>query len=396
MAAADYATLPGSMPGKPERFSLNIPDQDLAEFRDLLQLSKIGPATWWNRQNDRQFGITREWLIEAKETWLNFPNFKIDINDPEAGTLNIHFVALFSAKKDAIPIIFMHGWPGSFLEFLPMMKILAEKYTPATLPFHVIVPSIPDYGLSSGPSQDIELNLEQAARVMNQLMLDLGFSSGYVAQGGDVGSWLTRLMSLRFTPCKAFHLNLLRQSPKDQVSSVEDLTPEEQQLLERAKAWGKTGMAYAIEHGTRPATIGLVLSSSPLATLACDQSSIGEKLLDWTDDRGPLSLDTILFMVSFYWFTSTFPRSMYPYRAMFSSPEGVSDFSISKEKPFGYSAFPREIFWLPEAWAGQIYPNLKFYKSHSKGGHFAALEQPGAFLEDIEEFVAKLNLSDKI
>ncbi|KAH8650678.1 Alpha/Beta hydrolase protein [Ilyonectria robusta] len=402
MAATDFATCPEIMPGRPRRFFLQIPEQDLTEFRDLVKLSKIGPATWWNKQNDLQFGISREWLVKGKEAWLNvfdwrkhekrinsFPNFTIDIDDPEAGRLNIHFLALFSARNDATPIIFMHGWPGSFIEFLSMMDLLVKRYTPATLPYHIIVPSLPDYGFSSGPSHDVELDLEQAARIMNQLMVDLGFSSGYVAQGGDVGSWLARLMALRFSECKAFHLNVLNLNATDQVSSIDSLPVEERQHLERSKAWQNTSMAYAIEHGTRPATIGLVLSSNPLATLAW----IGEKLIDWADDQEPLSLDTILFMVSFYWFTSTFPRSLYPYRAQVNAPGGLEGFPISKEKPLGYSAFPCEHFRLPRVWAEQVYPNLMLYKAHSKGGHFAALEQPTAFLEDIEKFIGKFRSS---
>ncbi|KAK7418931.1 hypothetical protein QQX98_003634 [Neonectria punicea] len=233
MAATDFATLPVGMPGKPVPFSLQIPDQDLAKFRDLVRVSKVGPPTWWNKQNDRQFGITREWLAKGKEAWLNdfdwrkherninsFPNFKIGIDDLEVGRTDVHFGALFSTKKDAIPVILMH------------------------------------------------LNAE------------------------------------------------------DKVSSIEALTPDERKRLERSKEWQTGGMAYASEHGTRPATIRLVLSSSPLAMLAW----IGEKFLEWSDTQNPLPLDTILFM----------------------------------------------------------------------GGHFAALEQPQAFLEDIEEFIAKISWSPNV
>ncbi|KAH7145373.1 epoxide hydrolase N terminus-domain-containing protein [Dactylonectria estremocensis] len=153
MAETDFATLPVGMPGRPTPFLFEVPDQDLKEFRDLVRLSKIGPPTWWNMQNDRRFGITREWLVKGKNAWLDafdwrkherrinsFPNFKI-ITDQEAGRTSVHFAALFSTKKDAIPIIFMHSWPGSFIEFLPMTNRLVKKYTPVTLPYHIVVPS---------------------------------------------------------------------------------------------------------------------------------------------------------------------------------------------------------------------------------------------------------------
>lgn len=114
-------------------------------------------------------------------------------------------------------------------------------------------------------------------------------------------------------------------------------------------------MAYAAEHATRPGTIGLVLSSSPLALLAW----IGEKYLEWADT--PIPLDTILQLTSLYWFTSTFPRSIYPYRDFLG---GGGHGPISTTKPLGYSAF-KDIGMLPKAW-GKYYPNMKFRNDHAE------------------------------
>lgn len=114
-------------------------------------------------------------------------------------------------------------------------------------------------------------------------------------------------------------------------------------------------MAYALEHATRPGTIGLVLSSSPLALLAW----IGEKYLEWSDT--PLGLDTILQLTSLYWFTSTFPRSVYPYRDFLG---GGGTPPISTTKPLGYSVF-KDLGMLPKAWS-KHYPNMKFRKEHTE------------------------------
>ncbi|KZL84312.1 epoxide hydrolase [Colletotrichum incanum] len=393
-----FKVIPKNVLGKPEPFNLHVPEQDLSEFRELLQLSKIGPVTWWNQHTDGQFGISREWLSQAKETWLtsfdwrkhekhinSFPNFKITVKDVEAGQIELHFTALFSENKDAIPIVFLHGFPASFTEFLPMMQLLADKYTPETLPYHIIAPSLPGYGLSGSSSQNVEMTFEQAARIMNQLMIDLGFDKGYVAQGGDLGSLLARIMSVRYDACKAFHLNMLVLNAGDAVPPFDNLTTEEMQIMERTEVWRKTGLAFALEHGTRPSTVGLTISSNPLALLAW----IGEKLLEWVDQRGPLSIDTMLSMVSFYWFTDTFPRSLYHAEMVKGLSEGKPH-PTSKEKPLGYSMFVHDLAVLPQAWAKQIYPNLAFFKAHSMGGHFASLEQPEAFLEDIEEFVESI------
>jgi len=129
------------------------------------------------------------------------------VTTPSDGQLfTLHFTALFSLSPSAIPITLLHGWPGSWLEFAPVLDLLAEKYTPSTLPYHVIVPSIPDYGLSTRADEDTkELTMEGAAEALNGLMIALGFEGGYVAQGGDVGSFLAQTMCGLFGECKAFH-----------------------------------------------------------------------------------------------------------------------------------------------------------------------------------------------
>jgi microsomal epoxide hydrolase len=216
--AKNFGVPPRNNPAKLEAFTLRVSDDALAEFRELVRLSKIGPATWWNQYDDHRFGVSRKWMSDAKEAWLttfdwrkheerinSFPNFKTTVQDPEAGEMEIHFAALFSAREDAVPVIFMHGFPSAFTDFLPMMRLLADKYTPETLPYHVVVPSLPDYGLSGGPSRNVETTLDMAARIMNQLMIDLGFGDGYVAQGGDLGCWIARLLSANHKECKAFH-----------------------------------------------------------------------------------------------------------------------------------------------------------------------------------------------
>ncbi|KAL3461682.1 Alpha/Beta hydrolase protein [Aspergillus heterothallicus] len=354
--AKSFNTFPANIPGNhPSPFTLNIPKESLSEFNQLLRLSPTGPKTWWNQEGTGRLGVSREWLTNAKEAWLStkfnwrshedyinsFPNFKILIADREAGTVDTHFAALFSKKDDAIPVIFLHGYPGSYL----------EMYTAETLPYHVIVPSLPDYALSGGASENVEMTLDRAASIMNQLMLDLGFGNGYVAQGGDLGSMLVRIMAVQYDACRAFHMLVL--NPDQKPGSMDDLSEMEMEHMDRSNKWQATGFAYALEHGTRPSTIGLVISSSPLALLAW----IGEKHLEWSDPRYPIPLDTILAMTTLYWFTSTFPRALY-HAELVKSVLAGKPHPISKEKPMGYSLFPHDLVPLPKAWASEIYPNL--------------------------------------
>lgn len=183
-----------SPPSSAKPWTLNIPDQDLSEWRQLLQLSKIGPTTYENTQKENNFGVTKEWLSNAKDYWLNtydwraeekyinsFDNFRMQVDE-----IDLHFVALFSEKKDAIPIVFMHGWPGSFIEFLPMVDIIRKQYEKKNLPYHIIVPSLPGYTLSAGLPTDKNWTMEESAKIIHKSLRNLGFEQ-YLAQGGDVG-----------------------------------------------------------------------------------------------------------------------------------------------------------------------------------------------------------------
>lgn len=138
-----------------------------------------------------------------REDYINsFPNFTVPITDDDGLKFDIHFLALFSEKEDAIPIAFYHGWPGSFMEFLSICSILKKRYSPKDLPYHVIVPSLPGYGYSSGPPVDADYTIEKAAATLNKLMEGLGFKSGYLAQGGDLGSFVSRHQATYFDSCK--------------------------------------------------------------------------------------------------------------------------------------------------------------------------------------------------
>lgn len=209
-----FDTLPSGSSPSISPFTLQTPDTDLEALQTLLNLSPLAPETWENTTSTKNFGISRAWLAAAKQTWQtsfswhkhearinSFPQFTIPLEDTK-----IHFAALFSKKKDATPVIFMHGWPGAFLEFLPMLELLRRKYTPETLPFHCVVPSLPGYGLSGGPPLDRDFVIDDAARLMHGVMMGLGFGErGYVAQGGDVGYFLARQMSFAYAECKALH-----------------------------------------------------------------------------------------------------------------------------------------------------------------------------------------------
>ncbi|KAF5565914.1 microsomal epoxide hydrolase [Fusarium napiforme] len=390
-----FAKIPSGAQVQPTPYRVSIADNKVDELKQLVKLGRVGPPTYESTQKEHNYGVSHQWLTDAKAAWIDFDwraaekhinsynHWTVPIKD-EKGDFTIHFTGLFSSKPDAVPVVMLHGWPGSFLEFLKILSILKERYTPETLPYHVIVPSLPGYAFSDKPPLDKDFGIRDVSRIVNSLMVQLGFGGGYIAQGGDIGSRISRVLAASYDECKAAHLNFcLMAEPATAQGEVSDA---EKKGLERAKDFDKLGTAYALMHATRPSTIGLILSSSPLALLAW----VGEKFLSWSDEDPPL--DEILTSMSLYWLTDSFPTSVFPYRQRFDPDyPGAHDHPKWKiSKPLGYSWFPFELAPIPVSWV-KTTGNLVFWRDHERGGHFAALERPEDLLKDFGEFVEQIS-----
>ncbi|KAF5615120.1 microsomal epoxide hydrolase [Fusarium tjaetaba] len=391
----DFAKIPSGAQVQPTPYKVSIADDKIDELKQLVKLGRVGPPTYESTQKEHNYGVSHQWLTDAKAAWLNFDwraaekhinsfnHWTVPIKD-EKGDFTIHFTGLFSSKPDAVPVVMLHGWPGSFLEFLKILSILKERYTPDTLPYHVIVPSLPGYAFSDKPPLDKDFGIRDVSRIVNSLMVQLGFGGGYIAQGGDIGSRISRVLAAIYDECKAAHLNFCLMA--EPATAQGEVSEAEKKGLERAKDFDKLGTAYALMHATRPSTIGLILSSSPLALLAW----VGEKFLSWSDEDPPL--EEILTSVSLYWLTDSFPTSIFPYRQRFDPDyPGAHDHPKWKiSKPLGYSWFPFELAPIPVSWV-KTTGNLVFWRDHERGGHFAALERPEDLLKDFGEFVEQIS-----
>jgi pimeloyl-ACP methyl ester carboxylesterase len=202
----------------------------------------------------------------------------ISLDDDDGTSYNIRFNALFSAHSKAIPIVFLHGWPGSAVEFLPMMELIRKQYSAAdNMPYHILVPDLIGFGFSSRPPIDKDFSYEDNARILVKMMHCLGFTAqngGYVTQGGDLGGAIAPKMAvLDPGSCRLTHVNMLLMPPPDGVEVDKDIksgkySREEIESLHKGMAFQATGSAYAAVQGTRPATCGLAIGSSPVALLA--------------------------------------------------------------------------------------------------------------------------------
>ncbi|OLN84907.1 putative epoxide hydrolase 4 [Colletotrichum chlorophyti] len=395
--------MPYSLPDIAKPFTLSVPDEEYSQFQQLLRLSRIGPPTWESNHQNGRYGVPHQWLVSTKDYWLNkfdwreqerrinsFSHYKIKVEDGK-GDVDLHFVALLSAKEDAIPLVLLHGWPGSFLEFLPMLELAREKYSADTLPFHIIVPSLPGYALSSGPPQNRAWIPEDAGRIINNGLKKLKFDR-YVVQGGDVGCLIASVLATNYDCVIGVHFE----------TTDPGLTPWEKEAIEHLKNRFATPTAgAAVMNSTRPATLAAILSSNPLAYLAW----VGEKFLEWPENH--FELDEVLTGVTLYWLTDTLPRCVYTYRDTFLC--GYTPSFPFFNKPFGYSWFKYELSPGPKKLIEKK-GQLVFYRQHDhvchktdamrffphlltlfeQGGHFAAMERPQDFLVDMEDFMQNL------
>jgi microsomal epoxide hydrolase len=277
---SSYANIPSNASLNVKPFEVYVEEERLEHFKALLDLSPIAPSVFENTNAGTTYGITREWLDHAKQEWLHtfdwrkheerinsFPSFIAPVQDEGGNAIGTHFLALFSEKKDAVPIVFLHGWPDSNCQFLEMLAILKSQYSPKDLPYHVIVPSLPGYGYSSGLPLHVDYNLDLAASVIHNLMVGLGFGSGYLTQGGDLGSFISRILVMKYDACKGMHVNMMGIPPQQELGTLPKSEAGER-VMRRAAEFMDTGNSFLLEQGTRPSTLGLALSSSPLAVLS--------------------------------------------------------------------------------------------------------------------------------
>ncbi|KAJ7726495.1 Alpha/Beta hydrolase protein [Mycena metata] len=299
------------------------------------------------------------------------------------GTLSIHYVHQRSEVVGAIPLLFVHGWPGSFLEARKILPLLSKKSADGPS-FHVVALSLPGYGFSEAPSKK-GFGVTQCAEVANKLMLALGYDE-YVTQGGDWGFAITHKIGQLYggKHSKAWHTNMVVGAQPTDTESQAELTPKEQVGLARTNWFVTKGRGFFHEQSTVPQTIGYALADSPAGLLAW----IYEKLVLWTDQY-PWDDDEVLTWISLYWFSRSGPTASL--RLYFEDAAGRKDGDLQANPPtipLGLSHFPKDILSFPKSWSRWL-GNIVFESEHESGGHFAAYERPNELVDDLRRMFGK-------
>jgi epoxide hydrolase len=375
-------------------FTISIDKESLNDLHERLRRTR-----WPDKETTDSWdqGMPLAYTRELTDYWLNnydwarceqmlnqWPQFTTAIND-----IDIHFIHQRSPHEHAMPLIITHGWPGSVVEFHKVIDALTDPTAHggnAEDAFHVVAPSLPGFGFSGKPTAT-GTDVQSIGKMWGELMARLGYSR-YVAQGGDWGSIVTQSMALtEVNHCAGIHVNMPIVAPDP--ATMDQLTELEQGALQAMAFYSDWDSGYSKQQSTRPQTLSYGLADSPVGQMAW----IVEKFYAWTDcevdgikhPENVLSKDELLDNVMLYWLNNNAASSARIYWESFNSPN-----MDPIDMPVGCSMFPREIFRCSKRWAETRFSKLIYWNEPERGGHFAALEQPTVFVEELRNCFRQL------
>ncbi|KAF1989962.1 epoxide hydrolase [Aulographum hederae CBS 113979] len=388
-------------------YQIAVPEAKLQRLSQKLALTdlpdELDSSDWKHGASLTE--ITR--LVDYWKTSFNWRAIEADLNKlthftadiPVEGfsTLNMHFLHQPSPRRNATPLLFVHGWPGNFLEATKLLPDLTNPSSPSAPAFHVVAPSCVNFGFSAGTTKP-GFNVPQHAEACHNLMLALGYNQ-YVTQGGDMGYSITRLIAAKYpTSCRATHINMASPTEPTETSNPSLFTESqrtpptasEKAHLARYESFLKTGMGYFILQATKPQTIAYSVTDSPVGLLAW----MYEKMHDWSSSY-PWSDDEVLTWVCIYLFSAAGPAASQ--RIYYEASQPLADGRMASEVVNGWvgggvkvgiARVPGEFVLLPRVWSRGL-GEVVFEREWEAGGHFAAWERPGEMVRDLREMFGR-------
>ncbi|MGH2543063.1 MAG: epoxide hydrolase family protein [Ardenticatenaceae bacterium] len=374
-------------------FRIEIPQADLDDLRDRLARTRWSdelPGVGWSRGVPLSYikELTAYWRDEydwrEHEATLNeFPQYTTEIDGQ-----TIHFMHVRSPEADALPLILIHSWPGSFVEFMRLVGPLSNPRAHGGAladAFHVVVPSIPGFGFSV-PVRETGWATARIARAFAQLMSRLGYEQ-YGAHGGDIGAGVAggmspidqeRVVGVHVTsdPPTAVSFASFSGDP----TAAPGLSEADKERVERMKQTSADGLGYLQIQSTRPQTLAYALTDSPVGQLAW----IAEKFKEWTDPAAELPEDAVdrdqlLTNISLYWLTRTGASAAHIlYESMRAQEWGEEGPAPTGFAVFGADPIARRLM-DPEH-------KIEHWSEFGRGGHFPAMEAPDLLIGDLREF----------
>jgi len=389
-----------------KKFTIQIPGSDIEYLHQ-----RLANARWINSNTENNWskGVPADYLKKLADYWQNkfdwkkqeallnqYPQFITEIDGQ-----NIHYLHIKSPRKNATPLMLIHGWPGSFADFIKVIEPLTNPGDDQPIAFDLVIPSIPGFGFSI-PVKDKGWNMVRIATAFAALMKQLGYEK-FAVHGGDMGAGIVGIMSgVAAYNLVGTHINSdffavagLGMFPPDNSF----FTSEENKSLERMKNYKKDGTAYLDIQATRPHTIGIALSDSPIGQLAW----MIEKYKEWTDTdknlpEDAIDIDQLLTNVSLYWFNQSGASSA---AILAENMSMAFDWGGDNSQQSNQWTPPR----VPSAMAcfgkkedeSLLKKLISFmgepdrFTFYDKGGHFPAMEVPHLLVNDIREFYSGIS-----
>ncbi len=297
------------------------------------------------------------------------------------GDQTVHLVHERPSTTGTAPaVLLLNGWPGTCYEFDDVVDALVEAGV------EVVVPSLPGYGFSSplaAPTSPREVG-----HLLHRLMVDQLGHERFVVHGMDWGSRIAAWMGIDHPEaCVAVHLGMM--TGRSETARLE--TDEEIQWSKRFFAGWNEANGYHRIQSTRPQTLGVGLSDSPVGVAAW----ILEKYVAWSrldgaaeghpDVWAVYDEDTLLDVVMLYLMTGTFVTSTWMYHASPRDPASFPGDGVTV--PVGIAAFPDPVALVPpRSWVEKTYRVVRWDEMPT-GGHFPGLEAPEQLVRSLLGFL---------
>ena len=381
-----------SNPHAPKPFHLAVPQRKLDHI-----LKRVREAQWPDRLagDPWQYGADWDYMKELAAYWISrygwrkaearineFPQFIADVDG-----FHLHYFHVRGKGPKPFPIVLTHGWPGSVVEFLDAIGPLTDPAKHGGSPddaFDVVIPSLPGFGFSTKPNGK-PVGPVSIARLWHKLMTEVAGYKTFGAQGGDWGQAVTIQLAAQFPESLAgIHVNGTGARPLPEAEQTDD----ERTWVRAAAAYRQTELDYFGEQSRKPQTVAFALSDNPLGAAAW----IIEKMKVWSDSSSGMehafSKDQVLTNVMWYLVSDTAGSAVSIYRGNMDEPAPPRGKIMT---PTGFAAFPKEmtIFLPPKRFLEHDF-NLIHYTQMPRGGHFACMEQPQLFVEDVRTFFRKV------
>lgn len=405
----------------PKPYKIVYPDDEVKDLRERLSKTRLPAAPYLPEDARKPMKLVYKpdlpLVKELVDKWAayDFDAFQKRINSFPHFTTSVdwctqlHFVHKRSERADAIPIMLIHGWPGSWFEFAHVIDDLVNPSNKDAPAFHVVVPSLPGFMDSTPPPSNKPGigDVRGYTRILDALMRGLGYDR-YASQGGDWGSPHARALGVFHshkdgTGCRAVHLNfcpvaakgfskfMLDALPYKLTLGIAKLVYGQEYLMMAAKGiYFEQNRAYYDVQRTRPVQLLYGLVDSPVGLLGW-LGNIYDTLTERNPDHPRLNMDACLEIATLFWFTRSIGTSFIPYTNNIFLPEihGAAEYKLPV--PLGYSDYPDELVNTPKfvVDATTTSGKTRWIGKSPKGGHFAAHEEPTIFVNHLRNAFAK-------